>query len=84
MNSFIFGGGQQAQTPQDLERSRKAMAMQIAGNMPQNAAQGISQLGQALAFKAQQNSKYPSAPGSNPLMNLGRLFMGGKSTGGLY
>ncbi len=85
MQSFIFGQGQQAKTPQELERSRQAMAAQLAGNVPQNAAQGFAQLGQVLAYKAQQNSQFPKAPGSNPLMNLGRLFMGGgKTGGGLY
>ncbi len=52
---------------------------------PTNLGEGIAQFGQAVAQRGQQNSQYPSAPGSNPLMNLGRLFMGGVSkTGGLY
>lgn len=80
MQSFIFNQGQQAQPSSD--QTKKLMAAKLAGNVPQNLGQGISQLGDVLAYKARQNSQFPKAPGSNPLQNVGKLFMGGGATGG--
>lgn len=43
--------------------------------MPQNAGQGIAQMGNAFAYKQRQKQgAFPKAPGNSPMAPLGRIF----------
>lgn len=58
MQSFIFGAGQEAKTPEELAKRRAvqdALAKAILGRTPQNVGEGLSQVGQALAFRMMRN-----------------------------
>ncbi|KAB2725418.1 transglycosylase SLT domain-containing protein [Brucella intermedia] len=58
MQSFIFGANQEAKTPEELAKRRAvqdSLAKAILGRAPQNVGEGLSQMGQALAYRIMAN-----------------------------
>ncbi len=58
MQSFIFGAGQEAKTPEELAKRRAvqdSLAKAILGRSPQNVGEGLSQMGQAIAYRIMAN-----------------------------
>ncbi|WP_420959367.1 hypothetical protein [Brucella sp. IR073] len=58
MKSFIFGPNQEAKTPEELAKRRAvqdAVARAILGKAPKNVGEGLSQMGQAIAYRMMAN-----------------------------
>ena len=72
--AFVYGRNFEgmfapAQEQQKQEQQRQMM------QMPQNAGQGIAQMGNAFAYQQRQKQgAFPKAPGNNPMSPLGRIF----------
>ncbi len=58
MRSFIFGPNQEAKTPEELAKRRAvqdALARAALSRAPQNVGEGLSQMGQAIAYRIMAN-----------------------------
>lgn len=58
MQSFIFGAGQDVKTPEELAKRREvqnALARAALGRAPRDLGEGLSTLGQAIAFRMMGN-----------------------------
>lgn len=70
--AFVLGRnfeGMSAPAQEQQQMQRQMM------QMPQNAGQGIAQMGNAFAYQQRQKQgAFPKAPGNNPMSPLGRIF----------
>ncbi|NVM43229.1 glycoside hydrolase family 73 protein [Ochrobactrum intermedium] len=58
MQSFIFGANQEAKTPEELAKRRSvqdALVRAALSRTPQNVGEGLSQMGQAIAYRIMAN-----------------------------
>lgn len=77
MDSFIFNGND------PNSKAHRERVIQALMNPPKNVGEGLASIGQAFAYRQQQNNPYPKAPGNSPFTGVGRI-MGMFNRRGLY